>query len=733
MVRQVKPPNEAQADLEKTDELLALDVAAYEAHLALSQPNDESTEPRLAAVSDTGCNESRPQPLAELPAPETLRDIEAWIAGQDARARTYARALAEMQTQRADAQARADNLALELEVAKKALHTALCRANDGERAALDKSAAAQLAESRAAEMQTELEATRGGLASSAERLAAAGGELARAHESLAARAREQEEMRQRLGELARTLEERSNRMTQLEDEFASLRADMAAADRELAQRAARIAAMHTENETQQAAAKAIARERDALAVRITRFVENAQSTESKRHVWEGMWRELDAELTDARVQLGRLETERAQFAATVAKVSAELVERDAAIAQLQAERTAQSTNLEELTASRAREQHGHAATTQELRVRGETLAAEIKALGERQRRSAAAVAAREAELAELRAARAAGEEALRTVKASAATHAARTAELEALASNVSQALQAQTEATNRATALIADRERELAGEHARATALETELQASRRDASELATTAQSTETALKLHVEQLAASRERVANLEREAQRQSERLAHLQVELAHAGTLAEQAEASRRPVENELARVQTELQRETERASGLDAAQRKLALELERTRGALDERELQLRRLERYATSSAQVLSRIRNGIERGSGNPPAETLETLAGGATLVPLDDSNAPALTLGRHTTIGRAPESDLCLKDSSVSRRHAVLTLGANGAFIEDLRSVNGVTVNRQRVRHARLADGDVIELGLRRFRFTAAPARSADAG
>ena len=25
------------------------------------------------------------------------------------------------------------------------------------------------------------------------------------------------------------------------------------------------------------------------------------------------------------------------------------------------------------------------------------------------------------------------------------------------------------------------------------------------------------------------------------------------------------------------------------------------------------------------------------------------------------------------LGRHTTIGRAPESDLCLEDSSVSRR------------------------------------------------------------
>jgi pSer/pThr/pTyr-binding forkhead associated (FHA) protein len=50
---------------------------------------------------------------------------------------------------------------------------------------------------------------------------------------------------------------------------------------------------------------------------------------------------------------------------------------------------------------------------------------------------------------------------------------------------------------------------------------------------------------------------------------------------------------------------------------------------------------------------------------------------------------------------------------------------------NGAFIEDLRSVNGVTVNGQRIRHARVTDGDVIELGVKRFRFTSsAPGRNA---
>jgi len=185
-------------------------------------------------------------------------------------------------------------------------------------------------------------------------------------------------------------------------------------------------------------------------------------------------------------------------------------------------------------------------------------------------------------------------------------------------------------------------------------------------------------------------------------------------------------DTTRRQLALELGHVRTELQRETERAHALDATQRQLALELERTRGILDEREFQLRRLERDANTSAQALSRIKVGIERGGSNPLTETLEFPDDGATLVPLD-GDAPAVPLGRHTTIGRARENDLCLKDSSVSRRHAVLTIEPNGAFIEDLRSVNGVTVNGERIRHARVTDGDVIELGVKRFRFASSAA------
>jgi FHA domain len=723
MVRQVKRPEEAEADLESTAELPMLDVGAYEAKLLSANESGESTPPR---GSPTARDENRSKPLAELPPADTLRDIEAWIAAEELRADTHERVLGELRAAHAAAQARADNLALELEVAKKALHTALCRANDGERLALDNRSAAQAAESLAVQLQTELEETKQELATAVERVAVATIELARAHESLATRAREQSEMQQRQAELERATGERSNRVAQVESELASLRAHMAEADRELAQRAERIAAIQQESDLRQSAATDLAREREALAMRIACLAENAQSNEWKRNVWEEVWHKLDAELSDTRGLLGRAEAERADFAATIDRTCAQLAERDATIARLEADRAARSAALEELAGSLAREQQGNAVSAQELRVYGETQAIEIKALQEQHRCSTESLAGREVELAESRAVRTSLEEALRMVQSSDSAHAVRVAELEALATNLSHALQVQAEATERANALIEARERELIDGRTRVSTLHAELQAAIRHASDRSVAAQATETALNMHLEQLAAHQDRLANLEREATYQSDRFANLQAELAEARALTEQAEASRRPLENELGQLRSELQRETERAGALDVTQRKLALELEWTRGALDEREMQLRRLERYASTSAQVLSRIKVGIERGNSRPPCETLEFPDDGATLIPLDDSDAPALPLGRHTTIGRAPESDLRLQDSSVSRRHAVVTIGPKGAFIEDVHSVNGVTVNRQRIRHARLADGDVLELGVKRFRFTTSP-------
>ncbi len=64
-----------------------------------------------------------------------------------------------------------------------------------------------------------------------------------------------------------------------------------------------------------------------------------------------------------------------------------------------------------------------------------------------------------------------------------------------------------------------------------------------------------------------------------------------------------------------------------------------------------------------------------------------------------------------------TIGRDESCDIVLDDSLVSRQHARLVVGPEGAVVVDLESRNGVRVNGERIRAPRaLAPGDRIRLG-----------------
>lgn len=69
-----------------------------------------------------------------------------------------------------------------------------------------------------------------------------------------------------------------------------------------------------------------------------------------------------------------------------------------------------------------------------------------------------------------------------------------------------------------------------------------------------------------------------------------------------------------------------------------------------------------------------------------------------------------------------TVGRDPRSDILLDDSTVSRAHAVFRR-VNGAFVVvDAGSLNGTYVNRQRIEHAQLKNGDEIMIGKFRLVF-----------
>jgi two-component system, cell cycle response regulator len=62
------------------------------------------------------------------------------------------------------------------------------------------------------------------------------------------------------------------------------------------------------------------------------------------------------------------------------------------------------------------------------------------------------------------------------------------------------------------------------------------------------------------------------------------------------------------------------------------------------------------------------------------------------------------------------IGRAPDADVQIQDSSISRHHVVLRLSDGHAEIEDLGSKNGTFVHGERVEASRVEDGDKFQLG-----------------
>jgi type II secretory pathway predicted ATPase ExeA len=63
------------------------------------------------------------------------------------------------------------------------------------------------------------------------------------------------------------------------------------------------------------------------------------------------------------------------------------------------------------------------------------------------------------------------------------------------------------------------------------------------------------------------------------------------------------------------------------------------------------------------------------------------------------------------------IGRTSDNDLQVESKYVSRHHAQIVTTSDGSWIEDLNSTNGIFVRGKRVRRYRLAEGDVVKIGL----------------
>ena len=66
--------------------------------------------------------------------------------------------------------------------------------------------------------------------------------------------------------------------------------------------------------------------------------------------------------------------------------------------------------------------------------------------------------------------------------------------------------------------------------------------------------------------------------------------------------------------------------------------------------------------------------------------------------------------------KNVVIGRSSELDMVLVEDMVSRKHAKITFAAGKITIEDLGSTNGTFVNGEKIKQARLKEGDRILIG-----------------
>ena len=70
----------------------------------------------------------------------------------------------------------------------------------------------------------------------------------------------------------------------------------------------------------------------------------------------------------------------------------------------------------------------------------------------------------------------------------------------------------------------------------------------------------------------------------------------------------------------------------------------------------------------------------------------------------------------LKLDKQVVIGRSSELDMVLVEDMVSRKHAKISVAEGRITIEDLGSTNGTFVNGEKVKQARLKEGDRILIG-----------------
>lgn len=685
----MKPPKttaRSAVDLDATDELPVLDATAYEAELLSGAPDGPTdsaattSDPSAAGLPalEQRVDDAAP-PVADS---DAMLAVEQWIVQKTEELRAHQDTLSLVQRERSAAVERADTLNRELAEASTTLEAlrgrerALAEALTGEQEAAQRRAAElAAARSEADLLAQELAVARAAEIRQAEALAASGALLEQRSGELQALQRTHDAL---VADLQRATDKLSELETRLRD---------AEARERIAQRT-----IETQNQshvelTQRVQRETGARERLAaevmdLQVQLATCLESLHNRESYRTIYESTLQELDVELSAEKLRT--LEQE-----ARATRLDAELQSRDQRLRDAIRER------------DEARHLH-HAEVTQYAAERGE---------GERIR------CALESRLTELTAKHACACAQLLAMEAT-LTAAERRAEAAALASGTAAERLGELEAE------IAAREAELNSE-------QLEIERNREMLADLTAALVRSQT---MFSDQRRLLEEREAAASAMAANHAEQTAlntSLRRQIEELTSRLATPEAERRALEERVTALTQEVVERDSRLASFESMNGRLRALTEQLNTSLSEREAELQRATQFASLNAYALVRVQSSIdELGRSLAVSEGSSTQAQVSILTRIDNGQNHSVVLRGRTTIGRDRDNDLSLAMRSVSRRHAVLIPAFRTAFVQDLRSTNGVLVNQRRVRCARLEHGDVISFGEAQFRYTVAPGPAA---
>jgi hypothetical protein len=112
-------------------------------------------------------------------------------------------------------------------------------------------------------------------------------------------------------------------------------------------------------------------------------------------------------------------------------------------------------------------------------------------------------------------------------------------------------------------------------------------------------------------------------------------------------------------------------------------------------------------------------------GVEAPSWKPSARADDEKTSDFPSVTVGDPGHDVALRGERVVVGRLAECGIRVSDANVSRMHAAFVHEGDGWFIEDLDSTNGTLLNGAPVSRARLAAGDVVQVGLTSLVFNSA--------